>query len=94
MKRHCRIREGPTHLSLSARGRGRGGFLPQRHRWLAGKIRPAGGRWSAVEWPESKPAGWRIGLVVDVRGGLTGAGGSTVVQIEQQGATAVEQRSS
>jgi hypothetical protein len=47
-----------------------------------------------VEWPESKPAGWRTGLAAEERGGLTGAGGSTAVQIEQQGATAVEQRRS
>jgi hypothetical protein len=28
-----------------------------------------------VEWPESKPAGWRTELAAEKRGGLTGAGG-------------------
>jgi hypothetical protein len=36
------------------------------------------GRWSAVEWPESKPAGWRAELAAEEMGGLTGAGGSMV----------------
>jgi hypothetical protein len=43
-----------------------------------------------VEWPESKPAGWRTGLVAEERGGLIGAGGSMVTQTEQEEATAVE----
>jgi hypothetical protein len=64
-----RIGEGPTNLNLLARGRARGGFLPHRHRWLVGKIRPASGRWSAVEWPGSKPTGWRTRLVAKERGG-------------------------
>jgi hypothetical protein len=38
-----------------------------------------------VEWPESKPAGWQTGLVAEERGGLTRAGGSTVVQTERLG---------
>jgi hypothetical protein len=54
--------------------RNREGLLPRWHRWLAGKIRSADGRWATVEWPKSKPAGWRTGLVVEERGGLTGAG--------------------
>jgi hypothetical protein len=69
LARSIRIGEGPTHLSLSARGRAKGGFLPRRHWWLPGKIRPASGRWSAVEWPGSKPAGWWTGLVAEERGG-------------------------
>jgi hypothetical protein len=47
-----------------------------------------------VEWSESKPVGWRTRLATEERGGLTGAGGSIVVQIEWRGATVVEQRSS
>jgi hypothetical protein len=46
-----------------------------------------------VEWPQSKPAGWRTGLVAEERGGLTGAGDSTAAQTKQWGAMAVEQRS-
>jgi hypothetical protein len=57
------IGEGPAHLILSAQGRTRGGSLPHRHRWLAGKIRSASGRWSAVEWPGSKLVWWQTGLV-------------------------------
>jgi hypothetical protein len=46
-----------------------GGFLPRRHQRLVGKIRPASDRWSAVEWPGSKPVGWWTGLVAEERGG-------------------------
>jgi hypothetical protein len=46
-----------------------GGFLPRQHQQLAGKIRPTGSRWSAVEFSGSKPTGWWTGLVAEKRGG-------------------------
>jgi hypothetical protein len=52
---------GLAHHSLSARGRDRGGFLPHRHRWLAGKIWPADAWWSAVAGEQASRVADRIG---------------------------------
>jgi hypothetical protein len=68
----------------------KGDLLPHRHWRFAGEIRPASGRWAAVEWLESKSAGWQTGLVAEERGGLTRKGGSMAAQTERRGATTVE----
>jgi hypothetical protein len=68
---------GSTHPDWRAPGpsqpfglrESQGGFLPRRHQRLAGKILPTGGRWSAVEFSGSKPAGWWTRLVAEKRGG-------------------------
>jgi hypothetical protein len=57
---------------------------------LLTKIQSAGGRWSVVEWSESKLAGWQTELAAEERGGLTRVGGSMAVQMERQGAMVVE----
>jgi hypothetical protein len=73
---HRGARPGSTKwlgpYGLLAHGRKTGELFFHRRRRLAGKIRLADGRWSAVEWPGSNPVGWRTRLVVAERGGLTG----------------------
>jgi hypothetical protein len=70
---HRGARPGSTKwlgpYGLLAHGRKTGELFFHRRRRLAGKIRSADGRWSAVEWPGSNPVGWRTGLVVAERGG-------------------------
>jgi hypothetical protein len=66
-----------------------GGFLPRQNQWLADKIRPAGGRWSVVEWLGSKPVGWQTGLVAAERGGGSSEGLSTAGEGRRQAGVGV-----
>jgi hypothetical protein len=67
-------------MGFSARGREQGNSLPYRHRWLAGKIQPANGRWSWGQRPRSKPRRWGLLWGLGGDGRLTKeAGGGDVL---------------